>query len=170
MPDSPFTAATRRAVPTVVVLGLLTVAPLSAQEDPPAHAGPPATVLERLEAGQRLRVQLLEGERRAGHVRGVRGDSILLGGADPAWVRRSEVERIWTRGSRVKVGAIAGGSAGLVAGAFIGGVLGELACGDREDGCTVEAALAFGGLSAATSAGLGAVVGLLIPRWKQQWP
>lgn len=47
---------------------------------------------------------------------------------------------------------------------------GELASSEVSGDNTLEGALLIGGLGATGGAGLGAVVGLLIPRWVRRWP
>lgn len=166
----------RVGILAAVGTALLLAGPAAAQEpDPPperpdsSEAGP-ETVLEKLEAGQRLRVQLMAGERREGRLRALRDGRLVLEDGGRRQLPLDRVGVVWTRGSRVKLGAIVGGSAGFAVGSLLGAVAGTIACSETGGGCALEGALAGGGLVGAGMAGLGAVVGLLIPRWKQRWP
>lgn len=131
----------------------------------------PATALEKLEAGQRLRVELVQGRREEGRFRGLAGDSLVLGDGRQVTFSIDELEGIWTRGNSVKAGALIGGGVGLAVGVVVGAWLGDFACAEsRDENCSFAAALAVGGLGAAGGAGLGAVTGLLVPRWQRRWP
>ena len=145
--------------------------PTAARAQAPSGDGP-ATVLQRLEAGQRLRVELAE-RRHEGRLVGFHADSVVIGsGAAGAYVTVpvGELGRLWTRGNSAGTGALVGGGAGLLVGGLFGAWLGTFACSETSEDCALEGALAVGGLGLAGGAGVGALVGLVIPRWVQRWP
>ena len=84
----------------------------------------------------------------------------------PLRLRTTSIDTLWTRGTSVETGAIAG--------ALIGGALGVglgLLCGEAGDDCnTGEAVALFGGVGLGGGALLGTLVGLVVPRWKRQYP
>ncbi len=80
-----------------------------------------------------------------------------------------EISLLWTRGRSTGKGALIGGIAGLVIGAVYGAAISEVTC--AESACTTVGVMAaIGGIGAAGGAGLGALVGLAIPRWKLRFP
>ena len=155
----------------LVTLAVLLGGPqASAQEARESQRTDPEAALARLEAGQRLRVELMEGARETGRYRNHVGDSLRMHDGAVVTIAMDDLRKVWTRGNNWKTGALVGGGVGLVAGAVVGAWLGDFACAEGGEDCTLEAALALGGIGAAGGAGLGAVAGLLIPRWDQQWP
>lgn len=165
----------RRSTPifaaVLSALALLCGQALAGQEPGAEEVDPgPASVLERLEAGQRLRVELAEGRREEGRLRRFVGDSLTIDDGAAVTVSVGGVADLWTRGHSVTTGALIGGGVGLVLGAVAGAWLGDFACAEGGENCTFEAALAVGGIGAVGGAGLGALTGLAIPRWERRWP
>lgn len=164
----------RRVLPLAagVALSLCVLGPLEAQDVPAdTSRAELEAVLRRLETGERLRIQLLSGRTRDGRLAEVVPSGIVVASDGGSAVSTHEIERLWSRGNHAGIGALVGGGAGLLTGAVFGAHLGDFACADiPSEDCTLELALALGGIGAAGGAGLGALVGLLIPRWDRRWP
>ena len=105
-----------------------------------------------------------------GRYLGMEDGSLLLGtGARGVSMPSAEIGRLWTRGRSTAQGALIGGGAGLVLGAVYGALISEVTC--AESSCTTLGLVAAaGGLGAANGAALGALVGLVIPRWRLRFP
>ncbi len=128
-------------------------------------------VLEQLIPDQRLRIETGDGEATVeGRYSAMEDGSLLLRtGASSVGVPTAEIERLWTRGRSTAQGALIGGGAGLVLGAVYGALISEVTC--AESSCTtLGLPAAAGGLGAAGGAALGALVGLVVPRWKLRFP
>ncbi len=133
-----------------------------------APAGAIARELVRLKTDQRVRVAV-GASRFVGHYRGIEGDSLTLLRDDlNQRLRLDQITAVWRRGRATKAGAIVGGVLGTGFGVFVGLLAGALC----ESGCDdtalypVAGGLGFG----AAGAGLGAIVGAAIPRWKRIAP
>ena len=165
------------------LVALLGVFPLRASGSDSVHAqdvardslaGARDAVLRSLEAGQRLRVELTRGTRRAGRYVGYSEDQVTIGHTEGArdfsYHSVDRLEMFWTEGNSADRGALIGTGSGLVVGGLLGAYVGKLASSEASDDHTLEGAHLIGGLGAAGAPGLGAVVDLLIPRWVQRWP
>lgn len=128
-----------------------------------------------LAAGARVRVQAA-GMRAVGTVQEVRGDTLVMLGADmrPITLARGDLNRVWVSEGRRSTGAGIGRGLGL--GLLIGGVTGAvlgIADGDDEDGFIALTAeeKAMAGFVALGGAGalVGAIAGAALPgeRWKR---
>lgn len=172
--NATYEKSVRRVLPLAAVVGLSLcfLVPLEAQDDPAdTSRAELEAVLRRLETGERLRIQLLSGRTRNGRLAEVTPNGVTMGNDGRRAVSTHEIERLWTRGNHAGIGALVGGGSGLLAGAVFGAQLGDFACADiPSEDCSLELALALGGIGAAGGAGLGALVGLLIPRWDRRWP
>ena len=137
-------------------------------------AGARDAVLRNLEAGQRLRVELTGGTRRAGRYVGYSEHQVTIGHTEGArdfsYHSVARVEVVWTEGKSAGRGALIGAGSGLVVGGLVGAWIGKLAASEISDDQTLEGVLVVGSLGAAGGGGLGAVIGLLVPRWVQRWP
>lgn len=158
-------------------LAAAAVAPAGAQELATGRAG-------RADSAAAKRLHVLAELPRSPRIRVATADSLLVGVlvevdsaavalAGPGERRRvplAAVTGIWTRRRATKLGALVGGSTGMLLGSIFGAAIGEIACAETGGGCTVEAALVLGALTGAGGAGVGALVGLAIPRWKRRFP
>jgi hypothetical protein len=89
---------------------------------------------------------------------------VLLLDSGSASIPIQNVMQAWTRSRHTGKGALIGGVVGAVAGAFLG-LFGAGLSGDpntSEGGAAIGGALVVGALGA----GLGALVGAVIPGWK----
>lgn len=83
-------------------------------------------------------------------------------------LRLNEITAVWVRGRHTVPGAIVGGAVGLGAGLFLGALAKGLCEYDCADGVTPY--LYLGALGSAAGAGLGAIVGAAIPKWRRWAP
>ncbi|MDX1578167.1 MAG: hypothetical protein R3266_06770, partial [Gemmatimonadota bacterium] len=87
----------------------------AAQEVQDGRRIDPEAVLLRLEVGQRLRIELLEGARETARYRGHVDDSLRMYDGLEVNVALGDLRKLWTRGRSSKAGALIGGGVGLVA-------------------------------------------------------
>lgn len=153
-----------------VVAPLLTGSPHAWAQDPTAVR---RTVVEALETGQDVRVEVARGIRVQGRF-AFRSDTAFTLARDEqaTTIRLTEVERLWVRGRATGTGALVGAAVGLVAGAVYGGLIGQVACEPVDGGdCSPVAVAALVGLvGGAGGAAVGAGVGYLIPVWRMRFP
>ncbi|MGE0352532.1 MAG: hypothetical protein AB7I33_15085 [Gemmatimonadales bacterium] len=99
----------------------------------------------------------------------VRGGCAYVDGASPRVVPSADIERVWVRSHSTKTGALVGGIGGLVGGVIFGVIVGGIACEPVDGGdCTTAGVAVLSGLvGAAAGTGVGALVGSLVPRWKE---
>jgi len=128
------------------------------------------TVLGEFEAGDPIRVTFERQSRLQGRLLAVGRDSLALSvDGVPAGVALGAVDGVWSRGRAVGRGALIGGLVGFALGATYGLLIGEIAC--AETSCTRLEVGAVGGLVVgAAGTGVGALVGLAIPVWRQRYP
>ncbi len=146
-----------------MVLALLMVGPGICESA--AQSMPVEQVLGRLEAGDRLKVQVPGAVWVGTYQRFGAGELVMVRDSTAERLRLDRVTGLWVRGRATKIGAIVGGVAGVAAGA----VLGLIVAGVCEIDCpTQTTGLVVGGLlGGAAGLGAGAIVGAAIPRWKR---
>ena len=140
-----------------------------------ADAGPQTGQVSQLQAqtpGQVLRAFTTDGRLLTGRFVLASADSLFLsledGPAGHTPLHLSSLDRIDARHRSTKRGAWILGVSGVVVGGLFGGVANEICESDCDnDGQVILTLAAFGGLA---GAGLGAIIGAAIPRWRQVWP
>lgn len=155
---------------TVFALGLwiLTALPGGSQAQGPIRAdGPRQSGFQTLKDSQWVRLTSPGLGRRQGQLLERSATEVVLSSRpQPLRIPATSIDTLWTRGTSVKTGAIAG--------ALIGGALGAgvgVLCGETLSDCnTGEAVLLFGGVGLGGGGLLGALFGLGIPRWQRQYP
>ncbi len=163
----------RTPLSNLALLVLLLLVPLGSPGGLAAQAGPspPAAdaLFRRLEPQTPVRVELRDGSRAQGRFDGLTPHSIRLSGA--AGLTEVELDRLtsaWVRGRQTKTGAIVGGIAGTLFGAFIATIANAT--------CDTEGCGGSGTYFKATAiflpagALIGAGVGSAFPRWRRIFP
>ncbi len=141
----------RRSIPLVLAL-LVAAAPAPAQQR--------AALDSRVRLGQRLRIQPQAQPLREGVLSRLDADSLSLRDGDTLHtIARSAVDSLWARGSHFRAGALVG--------AVVGTLPVILACADTLDECGL---LPNGVILVAGSAGIGALIGSALHRWKRIYP
>ena len=175
-------APARRVATVLVAAGLLfEMAPASAagEEAPPPELIGTTPIARKINAQDRLRVRgawgqsVLAGPRFADGF--VHYDSLVIAGTSgmvadtPRPIPWSDVEQVETPGNACGTGALVGACIGFAAGAFLGVAAASGGFGaepaDASGGEGAVAVLGGGTLVAVFGAGVGALIGLAIPKW-----
>lgn len=169
------------APPAALLAAVLLLAglptPAAGQGAGPDTAGPPPDeVIADLAAGDRLRVTAPTAREAEGRLAAPVEEALLLEGvpgtaADTLRIPVEAVERLWRRvpatGRGLTYGAIAGGTLGGLAGAYVGAALCDAADCTAE---TWEGAARGALLVGASGAAVGALLGSLSERWERLHP
>lgn len=154
---------------SLALAALLAAAALPSRMSAQATPAGRDSAIARLQTGQQIRLAAAGLGRLIGRAGVASGDTLDFAQADA--VRRipvQAIDSIWTRGRATKTGLIIGGAVGAV----FGGLAGAVGAGVCEYDCasTGTAVVTAGLVGAVGGAGIGALVGALIPKWKRAFP
>jgi hypothetical protein len=123
--------------------------------------------------GERVRLETIHAGRLEGVAVSATDRSVLLNqDGDQLEIASAEIERVWIRGRATRNGAVIGGLVGAAAGVTYGLLITRPESSPCDaDNCTrAGVTAASGALGLAAGAGIGALIGSLIPRWKLRFP
>lgn len=150
----------------LILIGLAAPAALPCQE-----STDPASLLQELDRGDRVRVLAPPDTLVEGTVASIYARSIVLDLETPAteqWTTEfGSIDAVWTRGRQTWLGAAIGGGAGVILGGlamWFGSGLCEYNC-DSDAGDYALGTLLFGGAGAI----VGALVGTAFPKWSLRY-
>jgi hypothetical protein len=129
------------------------------------------TIASSLRVGEQLRVQLT-GEQIQGILTAYAWPELHLDTETSlVVVPLPSVQALWVRGTAAKQGALLGVVAGALVGAAMGLFVGEVICdGPDCQASTAGTVVTFGALGAGAGVGVGALVGLAVPKWHARFP
>lgn len=126
-----------------------------------------------LTPGDRVRLQTVSAGLLEGVAAAASDQSVLLDrNGDRLEIARADIQKVWVRGRATKKGAIIGGIVGLAAGVTYGLLITRPESSPCDaDNCTRAGVTAVSGaIGLAAGAGIGALIGSVIPRWRLRFP